>query len=69
MRVREYRYEPYLQLLFLDCGLTAALHGRDRENFLLLLQAIALNKGREAGEQKKKKAKSRMQRTESLGGM
>ncbi|PHJ22763.1 abc1 family protein, partial [Cystoisospora suis] len=49
-RGRRYRYEPYLQLIFLDCGLVAALYGDDRENFLLLLQAIALNKGIEAGE-------------------
>lgn len=60
---RRYRYEPYLQLIFLDCGLVAALYGKDRENFLLLLQAIALNKGIEAGRYERR-AKTKERRKE-----
>ncbi|PFH37930.1 hypothetical protein BESB_002710 [Besnoitia besnoiti] len=43
------RYAPQLQLVFLDSGLAASLSVQDRENFLLLLKAIALARGEAAG--------------------
>ncbi|CBZ52952.1 hypothetical protein NCLIV_027410 [Neospora caninum Liverpool] len=38
-----------LQLVFLDSGLAASLDGPDFENFLLLLKAVALARGEQAG--------------------
>ncbi|KEP66389.1 UNVERIFIED_CONTAM: ABC1 family protein [Hammondia hammondi] len=60
VRIRDSYFSPQLQLVFLDSGLAASLDGSDFENFLLLLKAVALARGEQAGRLLVERARRRL---------